>query len=51
MKKLKRFKLIRKLVFAVVGIFTYPGIAIINKLSIRGTEHLKGLPKSNVLFV
>ncbi|MEY2595094.1 MAG: hypothetical protein RI965_366 [Bacteroidota bacterium] len=51
MKKLKRFKLIRKLVFAVVGIFTYPGIAIINKLSIHGTEHLKGLPKSNVLFV
>ena len=51
MKQLKRFKLIRKLVFMVVGIFTYPGIAIINKLSIKGTEHLKGLPKSNVLFV
>ena len=51
MKKLKQFKLIRKLVFAVVGIFTYPGIAMVNKLSIRGTEILKGLPKKNVLFV
>jgi 1-acyl-sn-glycerol-3-phosphate acyltransferase len=51
MKKLKYFKLVRKLVFALVGAFTYPGIAIVNKLSISGTENLKGLPKKNVLFV
>ncbi len=51
MKKLKQFKLVRKLVFAVVGAFTYPGIAIVNRLKISGTEHLKGLPKKNVLFV
>lgn len=51
MKKLKQFKLVRKMVFAVVGAFTYPGIAIVNRLKISGTEHLKGLPKKNVLFV
>ena len=51
MKKLKQFKLVRKLVYAVVGAFTYPGIAMVNKLTITGTEYLKGLPKKNVLFV
>ena len=30
---------------------TYPGISIINKLRISGTENLKNLPKKNVLFV
>lgn len=51
MKKLKHFKLVRKLVYAVVGAFTYPGIAIVNKLAISGTEYLRNLPKKNVLFV
>lgn len=31
--------------------FSYPGINIVNKLRIRGTEHLSNLPKGNVLFV
>ena len=30
---------------------TYPGLNIFNKLKIEGTEHLKDLPKKNVLFV
>jgi 1-acyl-sn-glycerol-3-phosphate acyltransferase len=38
-------------VYFIIGIFSYPGIAIINKLSINGTEHLKKLPKKNVLFI
>jgi len=42
---------IKGFVYAIVGIFTYPGINIINKLCIKGTEHLEGLPKKNVLFV
>ena len=50
-KKLAEYKLVRKLVYAVVGIFSYPGIAIINKLRIRGTEHIEKLPLQNVLFV
>jgi 1-acyl-sn-glycerol-3-phosphate acyltransferase len=49
--RLKKFKLFRKIVYAIVGIATYPGIAIVNKLKIRGTEHISNLPKRNVLFV
>jgi len=50
-ERLKEMNIVRKLVYAVVGIFSYPGLAIINKLKISGTEHLKNLPKHNVLFV
>ena len=50
-ERLKEMNLVRKMVYAVVGIFSYPGLAIINKLKISGTEHLKDLPKQNVLFV
>jgi len=50
-ERLKEMNIVRKLVYAVVGIFSYPGLAIINKLKISGTEHLKNLPKQNVLFV
>jgi 1-acyl-sn-glycerol-3-phosphate acyltransferase len=49
--KLKNIRLVRALVYTLVGSFSYPGLAIINKLKIEGTEHLKGLPKKNVLFV
>ncbi len=46
-----RANLIRKLVFLMVGAASYPGLALFNKLRISGTEHLKKLPKENVLFV
>jgi 1-acyl-sn-glycerol-3-phosphate acyltransferase len=49
--RLKNFNLVRKIVYFIVGALSYPGLAIINKLKISGTEHLKGLPKSRVLFV
>src|SRR5688572_22178096 len=50
-ERLKHFQFIKKIVYAIVGLASFPGIAIINKLSISGTEHLKNLPKQNVLFV
>jgi len=50
-KKLAGYKLVRKIVYAIVGIVSYPGIAIINRLQIRGTENIATLPKKNVLFV
>jgi 1-acyl-sn-glycerol-3-phosphate acyltransferase len=50
-KRMKEFKLVRKIVYAIVGIASYPGLAIINKLKISGTEHISNLPKKNVLFV
>lgn len=49
--RLKNIKLLRKLIYAVIGPITYPGLAMVNKLKITGTEHLKDLPKKNVLFV
>jgi 1-acyl-sn-glycerol-3-phosphate acyltransferase len=49
--RLKSFKLVRKLVYAIVGLFSYPGLVIVNKLKITGGEHLKDLPRQNVLFV
>lgn len=49
--KLKDIKLVRKLVYALVGVFTYPGLAMVNKIKISGTDYLKSLPKQNVLFV
>jgi 1-acyl-sn-glycerol-3-phosphate acyltransferase len=50
-ERIKNFNLTRKIVYFIVGAASYPGLAIINKIKISGTEHLKGLPKQNVLFV
>src|SRR5215207_1813336 len=49
--KLKNIRLVRSLVYALVGSVSYPGFTWFNKLKISGTEHLEGLPKKNVLFV
>ncbi|HEY8398575.1 MAG TPA: lysophospholipid acyltransferase family protein [Flavihumibacter sp.] len=49
--RLKQVRLVRKLVYAIVGIVSYPGLVIFNKLKISGTEHIQDLPKKNVLFV
>ena len=48
---LKEVRIIKSIVYFFVGIFTYPGLAIINSIHISGTEHLERLPKTNVLFV
>ena len=50
-ERLQNFKIFRKILYFFIGIITYPGIAIVNKIRITGTEHLRGLPKKNVLFV
>ena len=50
-ERLKHFRPVRKLVYAIVGLFSYPGLMLVNKLKISGTEYLRDLPKSNVLFV
>ncbi|HEU4469818.1 MAG TPA: lysophospholipid acyltransferase family protein [Flavisolibacter sp.] len=50
-KKLAEYKLVRKIVYALVGFMSYPGLALVNKLKIRGTENIAKLPKKNVLFV
>jgi len=50
-ERLKHFHIVRTCVYAIVGVITYPGLKIINKLKIEGTENLQNLPKQNVLFV
>ncbi|MBL7761054.1 MAG: 1-acyl-sn-glycerol-3-phosphate acyltransferase [Sediminibacterium sp.] len=50
-EKFKHIRLVRSLVYSVVGVATYPGLAMVNKINIEGTEHLRNLPKRNVLFV
>src|ERR1700730_9026189 len=49
--RLKHVNIVRKLVYVLVGSLSYPGLALINRLQISGTEHLRKLPKKNVLFV
>jgi len=50
-EKLKRIRIIRALVYAIVGTISYPGLVWVNHLEISGTEHIKNLPRQNVLFV
>src|SRR5690349_1099566 len=49
--KIKNLRLIRSLVYTLVGAFTYPGLTMFNRIKIEGTEHLQNLPKKNVLFI
>jgi len=50
-ERVKNIRFFRKIIYAIVGVFSYPGLMIINKLHITGTEHLEKLPKKDVLFV
>ena len=50
-ERLRYIKVVRSVVYGVVGMFTYPGLVLFNKIRIEGTEHLENLPRQNVLFV
>lgn len=50
-ERLKNIKLIRKLVYLLVGSFSYPGLVWFNRLKISGTENIEKLPQNKVLFV
>lgn len=45
------FLLVRRLLIAIIGCFTYHRYTIVNKLKIEGTEHLENLPDRQVLFL
>ncbi len=54
MRLIERFKYIRvfrSLIYGAVGLFTYPGLVLFNRIKIEGTENLRNLPRRNVLFV
>ena len=48
---LKNSGFVRGMLYFFIGIFSYPGLCIFNKLKITGMEKLKPLPKQKVLFV
>lgn len=50
-EKIKNIRLFRSVLYAIVGVFSYPMLAMVNKLKIEGTENIENLPKGNVLFV
>src|SRR4029079_2394795 len=50
-EKLKRVRIVRAVVYAIVGFVSYPGLVWINRLKISGTENIAHLPRRNVLFV
>lgn len=50
-ERVRTFNPVRKVVYFIVGLLSYPGLAIINKLRISGMDQLKKLPHNNVLFV
>src|SRR3982074_2749140 len=51
LESLRQTKILKSIAYFFIGIFTYPGLAIINKIKISGTEHLKDLPRKKVLFI
>jgi len=51
LKRLQQTHFFKSIVYFIIGVVTYPGIVIINKLKITGTENIKNLPRKNVLFV
>lgn len=50
-ERIKRIKIFRSMIYGVVGLFSYPGLALFNTIEIQGTKNLENLPKKNVLFV
>ena len=50
-ERLKKMQLVRKFIYAVIGVVSYPGLALINRLQVRGTEHIRDLSRKNVLFI
>ena len=50
-ERLKNFHPVRKIVYFIVGIFSWPGLTIVNTIRISGTKHIRKLPRNNVLFV
>lgn len=47
----QQMRLVKSVVYFIIGVVTYPGLVFVNKLKISGTENIKNLPKKNVLFV
>lgn len=51
LSRIKESRFVKWIIYVVVGTVSYPGINIINRLEIKGTENIENLPRRNVLFV
>jgi 1-acyl-sn-glycerol-3-phosphate acyltransferase len=49
--RFKETRIVKGVLYAIIGIFTYPGLVLVNRLRVNGMETLKKLPPDNVLFV
>jgi 1-acyl-sn-glycerol-3-phosphate acyltransferase len=50
-ERFRYIRIFRSFIYGIVGLFTYPGLALFNRIRIQGTENLQDLPRKNVLFV
>lgn len=50
-KTFQNSRFIKALLYFFIGIFSWPGLLLFNKLTVKGMETLHNLPKKNVLFV
>jgi|SRR5436190_3969046 len=48
---IKESRLVKGLIYTIIGAISFPGLTWINKLQINGMDKLHKLPKRNVLFV
>jgi 1-acyl-sn-glycerol-3-phosphate acyltransferase len=46
-----KIRIVKRLLISTIGAVTYPGLVLWNRMQIKGTENLDGLPSTNVLFV
>lgn len=51
LKSIQQTRIVKSVIYFIVGVISYPGLVIVNHLKISGTENLQNLPKKNVLFV
>ncbi len=51
LEDLSHSRFIKAVIYFFVGVISYPGLAMLNRLSISGTENIQNLPRRNVLFV
>ncbi len=42
---------VKRMLTGIIGIFTYPGVHLLNRTRTTGMEHLRNLPMTDVLFV
>ena len=48
---IKESSFLKRLLYAVIGIWSYPGVNIINRVRVKGMDQLHTLPREKVLFV